>query len=87
MVQQSINKAKVKIEPQTYTGAEIRPKKSQMEVTIGKQKLGEKDYEIIGYQNNTKKGTAKVTLKGVGNYGGTKTVTFKIKSKLFSWWR
>ena len=28
-----------------------------------------------------KKGTAKVTIRGIGNYGGEKTVTFKINSK------
>ena len=28
-----------------------------------------------------KKGTAKVTVKGVGKYAGTKTLTFKIRSK------
>ena len=39
------------------------------------------DYEIVGYSNNINKGTAKVTIHGLNNYGGTKTVSFKIKSK------
>ena len=36
--------------------------------------------EIVRYENNIKKGTAKVTLKGKEDteFGGLKTVTFKI---------
>ena len=36
------------------------------------------DYTIIAYQNNDKAGTGKMILKGLGNYGGLKTVSFKI---------
>ncbi len=40
------------------------------------------DYvEIVSYTNNIKVGTAKVTLKGIGEYGGTRTVAFKINKK------
>ena len=38
------------------------------------------------YENNTNRGKAKVTIKGVGDYGGTRTVKFTIKSKLLEWW-
>ena len=82
-----ISKAKVTIPVQTYTGDEIILQKDKIKVTIGKEELKPTDYEITGYQNNTKKGTAKVTLKGMGNYGGTKTVSFKINSKPFLWWK
>lgn len=44
------------------------------------------DYIISGYSNNVNKGTATVTIKGIGNYGGTKTATFKIGSRNFLWW-
>ncbi len=44
------------------------------------------DFVIIGYANNIKKGTAKVTVRGVNSYSGTKTVSFKIGSKRFIWW-
>ncbi len=37
-----------------------------------------RDYKIIGYTNNTKVGTATVTIVGCGEYGGTRTVKFKI---------
>ena len=36
------------------------------------------DFEIVSYSNNTKRGTAKVVLKGKGSYAGTKTLSFKI---------
>lgn len=37
-------------------------------------------FEIISYTGNVNKGTAKVTLKGTGSFGGTITRTFKIKA-------
>ena len=37
------------------------------------------------YVNHTKKGKAKVTLKGIGNYGGEKTITYTIGAKKL-WW-
>ena len=81
IAQQNISGAKVKIPVQTYTGRQIKPSASQMEVTVGGQILSPGDYEIVGYSNNIKKGTAKVTIHGLGNYGGTRTATFKIKGK------
>ena len=33
------------------------------------------------YVKNVKKGTAKVTVRGKGLYGGTKTVNFKIERR------
>ena len=41
------------------------------------------DYVITGYRNNTKKGTARVTLQGIGQYSGTKTAGFRIRAKSF----
>lgn len=86
IVKSNISKAKVKVESQIYTGSQIEPGKEDIIIKIGKTTLSSLDYEIIGYSNNIKKGNAKLTIKGVGNYGGTKTVTFKIKSKGFLWW-
>ena len=37
------------------------------------------------YVNHKKKGKAKVTLKGIGNYGGEKTITYTIGAKKL-WW-
>ena len=44
------------------------------------------DYEITGYDNHIRTGTAKLYIKGSGDFGGTKTVKFQIKSKAFKWW-
>ena len=46
-----------------------------------------KDYRIdeTSYQNNVKKGKARVTLRGLENYGGEKTITFTIAAKKI-WW-
>ena len=77
-----ISKAKIKIEPQKYTGGDIELE--DKDITIAVAKLGKtdlelgKDYEIVGYSNNVNKGTAKVTLRGMGVFGGEKTLTFKI---------
>ena len=40
----------------------------------------DRDYTITGYENNTKAGTAKVTITGVPakGFAGSKTFTFKI---------
>lgn len=85
-----IGKAKVTVEPQTYTGSDIEPhsgtgvkvtyKGFENELTEGEH------YEITGYANNNKKGTAKLYIRGLGDFGGTKTVSFKIKTKAFRWW-
>jgi uncharacterized repeat protein (TIGR02543 family) len=45
-----------------------------------------KDFEIVegSYKNNVKKGTASVTIKGCGEYGGTAVIKFKIVGKELS---
>lgn len=86
MTQLDLKKAKVKIPKQTYTGGELCPGKEQIEVTIGGVTLADTDYEIVRYQNNIKKGTATVIIRGRGDYGGTKKASFKIGAKGFKWW-
>ena len=44
-------------------------------------KVEPSNFKITGYTNNIKKGTAKVTIHGIGEYGGTKTVSYKINAK------
>lgn len=73
-----------KIKPQVYTGKEITPPVvvKNKEGTALKEGV---DYELH-YSNNIRKGTAKVTITGIGNsYGGTKNVTFKITAANMSW--
>ena len=53
-------------------------------VMIGKTELTEgedKDY-VVEYQKNDKVGTAKVTIKGVGAFGGLKEISFRINKKV-----
>jgi len=68
-----------KIAPQQYTGSEVRPEISLYTKT-GKTKnyLTKEDYEIIGYYNNIKKGTATILVRGINDYSGVKSITFKI---------
>ena len=40
-----------------------------------------KDYVVAGYINNLKPGTAKLVIKGIGEYGGVKLISFKVKGK------
>ena len=81
----SIAKATVKVENQIYTGEAVEPGKDAVTVKVGKVTLTADDYDIISYSNNVKKGTATMTIRGKGNYGGTKTVKFTIKSKGLFW--
>ncbi len=72
----SITKAVVnKIEDQYYTGGAIQP---SLTVTCEDRSLkANEDYEV-SYKDNTKIGTATVTVKGKGNYTGETFETFKI---------
>ncbi|MDE7133363.1 MAG: Ig-like domain-containing protein [Lachnospiraceae bacterium] len=86
----NISKLKIVIDPQEYTGEEITLSSSDIHVytnsTDAKNKrneLGNGCYEIVEYKNNIKAGTAKVTLRGRGDYGGTKTYSFKIQRKAY----
>lgn len=80
----SFNKAKVKISNQAYTGRAVTLDENDLEVKFGTEVLdyGD-DYEIVegSYTKNIKKGTAAVTIAGKGEYGGLKTVKFKIVSQ------
>jgi hypothetical protein len=79
IIQKSIKSATVSVASQTYTGSEIKPSKSDIIVKIDGKQLSDDEYEITGYTNNTKVGTASLTIHATSNnYGGTKTVKFKI---------
>ena len=86
IVYASIASAKVTIPDQEYTGYEITPGKDEITIALGKTLLSNDDFDIIGISNNIEKGKGRITLKGKGNYGGIKTVTFKIKTKVIKWW-
>lgn len=70
-----------------YTGNDIVPDKSQIKVSVKtgntKTELSTTDFEIVSCTNNRNAGTAKITIRGVGNYGGYKNLTFKIVKRQF----
>lgn len=81
MVQQKGKIADVSVSSvsnKTYTGKAIKP---SVTVTHNGNRLAEDVDYTVSYKNNTKIGTAKVTIKGKGNYTGSKTVKFKIVPK------
>ena len=86
--QLSKTKVKKSIAKKTYTGSEIRLTNADLtEILYTGSKASPvylipgKDFEVLSHTNNTKPGTAKVTVKGTGSYGGTKTLSFKITAK------
>ena len=62
-----------------YTGGQIVPQAENMTVKLGKKTLVYGvDFEIKSLSNNIKAGKATMVLRGIGDYGGTKKVTFSI---------
>lgn len=85
-----ISKAKVSAATKEYTGNEITLGEDDLVVKIGTAVLTYGiDYEIIedSYTKNINKGTATVMIKGINDYGGVKTVKFKISQRnISSYW-
>lgn len=74
----AISGASVKVAKAVYTGKVQKPK-----VTVtykGKALKLNKDYKV-SYGSYKKVGTAKVKISGIGNYTGTKTVSYNIITK------
>lgn len=87
----NISKLQIVIDNQEYTGKEVTLLSKDIHVYASaadkknKNELpnAESCYQIVEYNNNIKVGTAKVTLRGIGSYGGTKTYSFKIQKKKY----
>lgn len=70
-----------------YTGREIRPGKDNIRVQVksnGKwvfvdDSAAGRYFDITGYSNNIRKGSAKIMIRAKNNYAGNVTLTFKIK--------
>ncbi len=73
---QEIDFTKAKVSPtsMTYTGKQLKPT-----VTIPGLKQGTDFTVTYGTNINAGTGAGSVTIKGTGNYSGTKTITFDIK--------
>lgn len=91
IVAADFTKVKVKVAAKAYQdGRPVTLSPEDLTVTMNGVAeplvLGE-DYEILNesYVNHIKKGRAKVTLRGLGNYGGEKTITYNIGAKSL-WW-
>ena len=69
------------ISAQTYKGSAIKP---TITVKDGTKTLANGTDYTVAYSNNTKVGTATITIKGKGNYSGSITKTFTIKAKSIS---
>ena len=91
-----ISKATVKLAKESaqiaYTGSSTEINESDLQVFFGKKEVPKGAYRITKVENNTGKGTAKITIAGTGLYtgpgefngkyfGGEKTVTFKIVAR------
>ena len=61
-----------------YTGSAIKPTPT---VTLSGKTLTLNSEYNVAYSSNTNAGTATVTVNGIGNYTGSKSVTFKITAK------
>ena len=85
-----ISKYKVKVlDPSKLTyaaGEDVRPLMADnLEVSYKANgavvKLTSSEYEIVSVKNNKLVGTAQLTLRGRGQYGGVKTISFKVGAK------
>lgn len=79
-----ITKAEVKAADKVYTGKPVTlENKDLLSVILEGRSLNTENIEIVpgSYANNINKGTAKVKIRGVGDYGGSKTISFKIKAR------
>ena len=73
-----ISSCKITVKAQVYTGKALKP---SVTVKYNGTKLVKGTDYTVSYKNNTKVGTATVTVKGIGNYTGSKKATFKINPK------
>lgn len=89
VAEKSFSKASIKISAKpAYTGQAVCLDEKSITVRIGKEYLQYgKDYMIDtgSYKSNINKGKASVVIRGIGKYGGSKTVSYSIQSKIISW--
>jgi len=85
------NTSVLKIADQIYTGSSLKPepavqyKNGKVVETLTKyDPITQKGDYTLTYLQNVQVGTAKIIIKGKNEFGGSKTVTFKIKAKPMS---
>jgi hypothetical protein len=94
-----ISKATIQLNDQSYTGKAVTiTEQSQFKTGKVTLKTGNgtkelvlgQDIEVVegSYVANVKRGTAKVTFRGINDFGGTKTVSFKIGTRsIVDFWK
>ena len=72
-----------KLKNQIYSGKPIRLKEEDLKgvLNLNKALVPDEDFEVVTYNKNVKPGTAKVTLRGIGAFGGVRVLPFKIAPK------
>ncbi|MCR5589958.1 MAG: leucine-rich repeat domain-containing protein [Lachnospiraceae bacterium] len=85
---QDIGKLTASLDPKTYTGKAVKLSQSDISWKSGGKAVNDVTFDFIesSYTNNVNKGKATVLVRGTGNYGGTKTITFTIGAKGILWW-
>lgn len=93
IVAADISRAKVTAQAQVYrNGQEITLTPEDLKVTMS----GSPDPLVYGvdytidestYANHWNKGKASVSIRGCGNYGGVKKISYTIGSKALVWWK
>lgn len=82
IIEKMIGDAKVQLaNPQYFSQYGVAPGQDDLNITYKGTPVTADEYEIVSYINNTKKGKASLVIRGKGQYGGTKKVTFAIKAK------
>ena len=70
---------KITAMPYAATGAVVD--KKTLEGLFGGKLVYGRDYVAAAYINNLKPGTAKLVVRGIGEYGGVKIISFKVSGK------
>ncbi len=88
VVTADISKAKISVDKSKLVlsgKGELQLSKKDLTVTLGSGKkavtLKPEDYDIVSITGNKGVGTATLTIRGRGSYGGTRSVALKITSK------
>lgn len=81
----NISSVVVDIESVPYTGSAVQPKVRVYEDRSKAHLLEENTDYRVDYGENIKAGNGAVTIIGIGEYGGSKKVTFKIVPKWLQW--
>nr|MCR5501935.1 hypothetical protein [Lachnospiraceae bacterium] len=82
-----ISKLKGSVSPKAFTEDEITITKDDIAWKSGKKAVNGVTFEIdeVTYKNNRNKGKATVVVRGTGEWGGSKKITFTIKPVSLLW--